>query len=495
MRKYFKQQLELGQTCIKDVEIYRKSRHELAPLLVALQEIFVTTELNQKVGDLLKKNLLSKNNHTGAPGMDLWTIFVLAMVRQNMNLDYDALTDYANNHHELRGIMGVRLDGISYNDKRQQKFNYQTIKDNVSMLDEALLQDINELIVNHATQVKKKEGADIPLQIKADSFALKANVHFPTDLRLLYDSMKSGLLASKRLNGAIRRLDLTGRIQVKKWERISKSEYRKVSEIHRKKGANYKSRLESAATIYLDLAREVLGRFEVQIAVLGQNEGLTEKEIKKLKCLTKYSNYGYTFVDQIDRRILKGETIPHEEKIFSIYEDYSEWIDKGKYPKQITIGKQVLIATDQQNFIHYWKVYEHSHDKKEAQICGQTIAKRYTDKDSRKLESISFDRGFYSELNKKHLEKMYSKVIMPKAGDYQTVNLDEESKELQRRHSIIESNINELQHTGLDKCMDRSLEGFKRYVAMSVVAYNLKKWGLVLMRQQRKKRLLVGKAA
>jgi hypothetical protein len=35
-------------------------------------------------------------------------------------------------------------------------------------------------------------------------------------------------------------------------------------------------------------------------------------------------------LDEINRRAIKGETIPHEEKIFSIFEAHTEWIKKWK---------------------------------------------------------------------------------------------------------------------------------------------------------------------
>ena len=49
-----------------------------------------------------------------------------------------------------------------------------------------------------------------------------------------------------------------------------------------------------------------------------------------------------------------------------------------------------------------------------------------------------------------------------------------------RKHSAIESNINSLEHHGLDRCPDRSLAHFKRYVALGVLSYNLTLLGALL---------------
>ncbi len=47
--------------------------------------------------------------------------------------------------------------------------------------------------------------------------------------------------------------------------------------------------------------------------------------------LFRYLEFLGKFTDQLDRRLLKGETIPHQEKVFSIFEEYTEWITKELY--------------------------------------------------------------------------------------------------------------------------------------------------------------------
>ena len=53
----------------------------------------------------------------------------------------------------------------------------------------------------------------------------------------------------------------------------------------------------------------------------------------------------------VERRILKGETIPHEEKLFSVFETYTEWIKKGKQRPNVELGKKLTITTNQYNLI------------------------------------------------------------------------------------------------------------------------------------------------
>ena len=117
---------------------------------------------------------------------------------------------------------------------------------------------------------------------------------------------------------------------------------------------------------------------------------------------------------------------------------------------------------------------------------GQRLLEKY------KVASWSFDKGYWLKSNKEFLQsKGVAKVIMPKLGKR---NKEEEQEEksrsfklLKNKHSAVESNINELEQRGLDRCPDRGLRNFKRYISLAVCAYNLKKIGRELLRQERVK--------
>lgn len=154
MRKHFEKQTELGLELIADVDLSMRSRDQLPKLLAGLQYIFVNSEVNHSVFELLEKKIYSKSNHTGRPGMSLWEIFVLGVVRLNLNVDYDRLHYMANYDEKLRGILGVNL--IHGDWKLRKEYKLQTIKDNVCLLDEETITSINLLIVSTGHQLKKK---------------------------------------------------------------------------------------------------------------------------------------------------------------------------------------------------------------------------------------------------------------------------------------------------------------------------------------------------
>ena len=61
-------------------------------------------------------------------------------------------------------------------------------------------------------------------------------------------------------------------------------------------------------------------------------------------------------IDQIERRVLKGEVIPHEEKVSSIFEEHSEWISKGKAGVPVELGVRVCVLEDQYQFILHHRI-------------------------------------------------------------------------------------------------------------------------------------------
>ena len=76
-------------------------------------------------------------------------------------------------------------------------------------------------------------------------------------------------------------------------------------------------------------------------------------------------------------------------------------------------------------------------------------------------------------------------VVMPKKGKRNALDTKREREplwlNLKDRHSAVESNINSLEHHGLDRCRDKGLDGFKRYAGLGVLAYNLHRIGKGLL--------------
>ena len=103
----------------------------------------------------------------------------------------------------------------------------------------------------------------------------------------------------------------------------------------------------------------------------------------------------------VERRLLRGETIPHEEKVFSICEEHTRWVSKGKAGTPVELGVPVAIIEDQYGFILHHKVLWEGEDVDVAVSMVQGAQALYPE-----LRACSFDRGFHSRDNRVRLDAL-----------------------------------------------------------------------------------------
>lgn len=485
MRQRFEQQMRLSTIAISDVKLPLKSRDELPPVLKSLQYIFITPSLNEKVFSLLEEKICNKKK-TGRKGMDLWHLFVLAVIRHTLDTNWDRLQMIANYDELVRSIMGVH--GSTFYDEKIE-FNYQNILDNVSLLNEELLEQINQIVVEAGQQLLKKKEEDI--RLKTDSYALETNVHFPTDLNLLWDSVRKCFDVVKELR---ENTNLKGWRKIKHLRSDFKSQFRKTS--HQVFKGKKEALKKQSVKQYLSQANNLSRRFESIISHPPLNVINLEIILALVEELKRYNGFVKKFTDQIERRLLKRETIPAAEKIFSIFEEHTEWITKGKLNKKVELGHLLLITTDQHHFIVDYKIMEKQKDASQIKDLQQRLDKKY---EGKVIYSHSFDKGFWSKDNYQTLgESKTEHVILPKKGKLNKEEKERESsktfKKLRHAHSAVESNINMLEHHGLNRCFDKGLRGFKRCVGLSIVAYNLHLLGNALLEKEREQEMRKQKA-
>ena len=201
-----------------------------------------------------------------------------------------------------------------------------------------------------------------------------------------------------------------------------------------------------------------------------------------LEPVERYLGHAERQIDQIRRRVLLGQIIPHAEKVFSLFEPHTEWISKGKAGVPVEWGLRVAVVEDQYRFILHHQVMQQTTDDQVAvSLMTETLA-RFPH-----IASASFDTGFHSPANQTDLAAIIPLVVMPKKGKLSLVQSVREHAPdfvaLRHQHSAVESAINALEVHGLDRCLDHGIDGFKRDVALAVVARNIQRLG-VLLRQQ-----------
>jgi transposase, IS5 family len=476
MRNRFEHQLLIGQRPIEQTPISPKCKDALEELLAALKSIYCNKEYNEKIFSALENSLLKNKNKTGRKGMDLWQIFVLAQVRLCLNASYDRLHNLANNHFSLRFLMGVECE---YGFKRIE-FEYQNIYDNVSLLSDQLIGELNTIIVEfgHSEVFKKKEEA--ALHLKTDSFVVESNVHFPTDYNLLWDCVRKCL---DIVSGFIEKYaDIEGWRKIDNWRSEIKGLMRELGKACSGGGKNKDTRVKNASVRYLIKARALMAKLIKDLPTLPINDIGDLAAYYQLESFIILMN---KHIDLLHRRLLNGEVIPHCEKMFSLFEQYTEMIKKGKLHPNVELGKKLAITTDQFNLIVDYQIMEDEQDRDIViKVADRILAHS-------RVKSWSFDKGFWGKENKALLQLEVPIVVMPKLGKRNEQEIQEEQspvfKRLKKKHSTIESNINELENRGLDRCPNRGYHHYKSYIGLGVCAYNLKKIGKAILDQQRER--------
>lgn len=241
--------------------------------------------------------------------------------------------------------------------------------------------------------------------------------------------------------------------------------------------------IKAAVKTYIDQAENYVQRIRLTRQHLNQAYGLPTAILKELDA---YLAHAERQIDQIRRRVLRGETIPHAEKVFSIFQPHTEWISKGKASVPVELGMRVAIVEDQHRFILHHHLMEKTTDDQIAVSLVDKTQARYA-----AVKSMSFDKGFHSPGNQTQLKQKLETLVLPKKGRLSEADKARESEaefvRLRRQHSAVESAINALGAHGLDQCPDHGLEGFKRYVGLAVVSRNIQRLGAVLHQQAQQK--------
>jgi len=479
MRHFYQAQPDLQLTPIEKIRLPLKSRDELPPILAGLQWLWMHPTLKAEILALLEAAVLADKKATGRTGMTLWQILVLGIVRLGLDADWDRMEHIANYDSLVRQMLQVPAEPWGEDDKA---FGHQTLRDNVALLDDELLQQINVRIAAAGREVfAKKAGAPLAaLEIKVDSYVLETDVHFPTDLNLLWDAGRKcvDLVEGFRASGYA----MPGWRKFKAWRRQLKNLQRATSQIVYRGGPNKEARVKQAVRAYLAVGRALCAKVQTSLLELcGQPV-----------CATRWEKLAYfhTMLDQhldlVERRLWNEETIPSHEKLFSIFEPHTEWIQKGKQRPKVELGHKFLIATDQNQLIQDYAVLMKECEKDQSIPVTDRLLGRYG---AGSVASLSFDKGFTRTADRELLRLYVPEVVMPKCGKKNAAETERESGKtfvaLRKQHSAVESEINSLEHHGLNRCLDVGLPGYLRYVGLGVMSYNLHVIGRELLARQR----------
>ena len=161
-----------------------------------------------------------------------------------------------------------------------------------------------------------------------------------------------------------------------------------------------------------------------------------------------------TLAEPADRRILRGEVIPPEDKIYSVFAPFTRWVREGEAGTPGEIGVPVSVVGDEQQLVLSRRIMWTESDVD----LGPGMIEE-TQKNDPDLEGYSFDKGCWSPWGKAALEAVL-------------------------KHPAEEAAINNLEQRKLDLMREKSKAGIAR-VALSILAGNVHRIGVIVRERDR----------
>jgi len=483
MRVKFTPQMTIGMIPIEEIEFDVFSRHELAPILMALQYLYVHhMDVVTEICELIENDVCGTSDvRNGRNGLSAWEILVLASCRLGSNLDYDQLSDLATNHRKIRQMM--ELDDFD-----QKRYPKSTINDNLTQLSPETIVAISDMVVNQGHHF----FPDALNRVRGDSYVLQTNIHYPTDINLIHDGVRKVISLSEKLAG---NYGLKGWRQHQHHTKNSRDLKREIQRIARSRKKNREDELKRAYTGYIENAQTMVDRSLETIhrfnSVKNQASIIIQQKSQSIADELQHFIGGIEYVSELAyRRVIEDEEIPNDEKTFSLFESGTQLINRGKRPNPIEFGHRVLIIQDNAGFIIHASVMGRGiTDEKILISVMKNLQKRYNGK----IRATSFDKGFWKKENLSELSKIVELPVLPKKGRHSESDREREgSKEfgrVRKWHSGVESAIHALvAGNGLGVCRDKGPDGYDRYFALGILGRNLQTLGMILLEKEREKK-------
>ena len=295
----------------------------------------------------------------------------------------------------LRGIV-VRIDDSNFLRRfvridDSPMMDYTTFCNLKNAICNETWQAINRCLAEHAVQ-SELIGGD---KLRLDTTAVETNIHYPADSTLLWDVYRTLDRLIRQAREIAPEVVGSGRLQASRAKRLQ----HKITRRAKNKGRS----AQQLKPLYMQLVGMVEDLF---VWARSVRQGLTAREgfASVLEAATveaiveqidHYIGLGQRVVSQARRRVLEGERVPNDDKLFSIFEPHTELLKRGKAGKDVEFGHMIQIAQVDGKFITDYDVF----DKKpvEHQLVTGALESH------KKLfgeypDTLATDKGYYESM-------------------------------------------------------------------------------------------------
>jgi len=447
------------QLSFADLELRYQGVH-LDPLL---QGILTFLDDHATLVEQVRQDLVRglKNPNTGRDGITpAQTLRSLILMRVK-NWDYRELRERINDGLTLRTFTDFDCHRVPKHDAFNRAFNRLT---------PATMQAINQAVVQTAVQLGLEDGK----QSRVDTTVVETDIHFPTDATLLWDTVRTVTRLIEDLHETLPR-------GVQGFTNRTRSARRRMQALERMTAQERHTQQEPKYRELLGITGQVLENARQVIKKVGRIKGMDVMEqatVDQLcKEITAYCELGDRVIGQTRRRVIDGEQVPSEEKVYSIFESHTDLIKRGKARKPVEFGHKVFLAESAQGLITDYQVLD-GNPADTTQVRPSLERHRQTFHCAPDL--YAGDRGFYSAENLDECQKAgVNQVSIPQRGGQKTAEREalERSpafKKGQRFRVGIEGRISVLfRGRGMKRCRAQGRERFEVLVGAAVLANNL----------------------
>jgi IS5 family transposase len=402
-----------------------------------------------------------KNPATGRSGMNAAQVLRSLALMRIKNWDYRELRERIADGYTLRRFTQFNSKVVPKHDAFNRSFVRLTPK---------TMQAVNDMIVKAAFELGLEDGN----KLRTDTTVVQTDIHHPTDSTLLWDTVRVITRLVKRLEEIVPK-------GVSGFTNHTRLVRRRMQEIQR---MTPKQRHDHNVRKYRQIIRvteKVLRsarRVNDQTKDAGGLDPMTGLIVDALRAeIAHYCQLGDRVIDQARRRVIEGEQVPNEQKIFSIFETHTDLIKRGKVDRPVEFGHKIFLAESGSGLITQYRVLsgnpgDHIHVKlsldRHKQLFGESP------------ELYSSDRGFFSEDNIRECQRAGVTIVcIPQRGGRKTPEREtyEKSpafKKGQRFRAGIEGRISVLfRGRGMKRCLFEGREHFELLVGAAVLANNL----------------------
>jgi IS5 family transposase len=433
---------------------------ELSPALRKIDK-YLADEILYKLirADLAKR--YPKTKETGRNSTPVEVVLRMLVVKRLYGYSYEETERVVRDSLSLRAFCRVYLQAVP---------DDTTLIRWANLIQPKTLESFNQRVVQLAVERKVSKGR----KLRTDGTVVEANIHPPSDSRLLADGVR--VLARTILRG-----QAVLRIAGQKIQSGFEDGTQQAKRLARQIGETLRSKKEAAQNAGKQAYQELLQLTEQTITWAKQThkqlKRRSEQRVKRLaETLAHFVPLAQQVIQQATRRILQGEQVPASEKIVSLFEEHTDIIRRGKESHPVEYGHKVWLNEVEGGLVSHYRILEgNPSDERQWKPSLKAHLKTF----HQPPYQASGDRGLYSEPNEQLAYDLGVRyVVIPKRGYRSKARLKHEHKAwfVKGHHwqAGVEGRISVLKRAhGLGRCLAHGFTRFQAWVGWGVIAGNL----------------------